>query len=103
MKLQIESFINPTLQEYRNNLYNYLLPCGIPYHNFFYQDNVIDPITGIRRDTPKGSIYDNDATLNDLISNLSIPFLDPRIYEWKKKLPKNQDDLSKVKLDPGTI
>ena len=103
MKLQIESLINPTLQEYRNNIYNYLIPYGIPYHNFFYQDNVIDPITGMRRDTPKGSIYDNDATLKDLISNMSIPFLDPKIYEWKKKLPKNQYDLSKVKLDPGTI
>lgn len=103
MKLQIESFINPTLQEYRNNLYNYLIPYGIPYHNFFYQDNVVDPITGMRRDTPIGSIYDNNATLKDLISNMSIHFLDPRIYEWKKKLPKNPDDLSRVKLNPGTI
>ena len=103
MRPQIESYINPTLQEYRNNLHDYLLPYGIPYHNFLYKDNVLDPVSGMRRDTPLGSIYNNDATLKDLISNLSIPFLNSKIYEWKKSLPKNPDDLSKVKLDPGTI
>jgi len=103
MKMYIEECITPYIPKFRDNMKKYLLSYGIPYTNFLYQDSVKNPLTGIVRDTPLGFIYDNDSTMNDLLFNISTFFLDVKIIEWKRTLPRyNKVELQKIKLIQGT-